>query len=231
MNLSGLLKAPFKIVYRIFRNLKNFDYRRKNHNHDFTIICQNCLAGIIYSQLGMKFLSPTINMFIEDENFIKLVYNFKHYMSVEPEAITDRYVDPIDPNVVYPKIKIDDIEVCCLHYRDCDEAIEAWNRRRVRVNFKNVFVIGNAWNMHFRRDLIDRLCSNPYKTVVFTLEDYSYENCLKLPEIAGGWRIDKRGVLRPDIMSRMPHSYLMYYEKFFDFVFWLNEDTPPNHYK
>lgn len=50
---------------------------------------------------------------------------------------------------------------------------------------RDIFVIGNAWNMRFQRDLIDRLCSNLYKTVVFALEDYGYENCLKLPELLG----------------------------------------------
>ena len=195
MNISCLLNAPLKASYRIIRNLKNADYRRKNHNHDFTIISQNCLGGIIYSQLGIRFLSPTINMFIEDENFIKLVYDFRHYMTVKPEAVTDRYVDPIDSNVVYPKIRVDDIELCCLHYSDCNEAIEAWNRRRVRVNFENVFVIGNSWNMHFRKDLIDKLCNNPYRTVVFGLEDYGYENFLKLPDLAeGGGMLIKEGL-------------------------------------
>ena len=82
----------------------------------------------MYSTLGLEFLSPTINMFIEDENFVKLVENLEYYMSVPATAKQDRYVDPIDNSIVYPKIQIDDIELCCLHYKDCNDAIAAWER-------------------------------------------------------------------------------------------------------
>ena len=178
--------AVEKFIYRFVRKLENLRYRMANQNTNFTLISQNCIGGIIYSQLGLIFQSPTINMFIEDENFIKLVNNFKHYMSVDPKPITNHYVDPINPNIVYPKIGIDDIEVCCLHYKDCDDAIEKWNRRCARVNYEKIYVIGNAWKLHFSRDLIHQLCNNPYKTVVFTLEDYGYPNCIKLPELSEG---------------------------------------------
>ena len=92
-------------------------------------------------------------MFIEDESFVKLVNNPKHYFNCEPEAITDCYGDPIDNNVRYPKIKIDDIELCCLHYKNCKEAIDKWNERKKRVNLDNIMVIANTWNLHSNMDV------------------------------------------------------------------------------
>ena len=167
-----------KLQYRITRDKKNAEYRRRLTNKDFTIISQNCLGGVIYSQLGMEFFSPTINMFIEDESFIKLAYNPKKYFSIDPVAITDKYVEPLDPSVSYPKIGIDDIEICCLHYKDCVDAIDAWNRRRKRVNLDNVFVIGNSWNMHSDQQLVEKIADAPYKTIVFSTIDIPRDNVI-----------------------------------------------------
>lgn len=50
-------------------------------------------------------------------------------MSISAVPKSEKYVDPIDPNIVYPKIAVDDIEICCLHYHSCSDAIEAWERR------------------------------------------------------------------------------------------------------
>lgn len=64
-----------KIIYRIkiARNSK------KIKNKEITLISQNCLGGVIYHDFGMPLNSPTINMFIEDENFVKLVEDFERW--------------------------------------------------------------------------------------------------------------------------------------------------------
>lgn len=194
----------------------------KNKNTDFTLISQNCIGGVIYSDLGLKFLTPTINMFIEDENFLKLILDFHHYMNAEPEPLCDNYIDPINKNIHYPKIKILDIEVCCLHYQDCNEAIMAWNRRRKRVNFNNVFVIGNTWNMHNNAVLVKTLIErSPYKTIMFSTKECACEGTFELP--GDFWKLDERGIVRPDLTAYMDHGYKMYFEKLWDFVTWLND--------
>ena len=169
-------------------------FRKRLTNKDFSLITQNCVGGVIYSTLGMEFSSPTINMFIEDENFVKLVENLEYYMSVPATAKQDRYVDPIDNSIVYPKIQIDDIELCCLHYKDCNDAIAAWERRRKRVNLENVFVIANTWNMHDDIRLIERITKTKYKTVIFTDGNYPFKECIKLK--GDFWTKDKRGIIR-----------------------------------
>lgn len=75
--------------------------------------------------------------------------------------------------IQYPKISIADIELCCLHYKNCEEAIEAWERRKKRINFSNVFIVGNSWNLHEQESYIRRLCVNKlYPTVCFTYQEY-----------------------------------------------------------
>lgn len=48
-----------------------------------SIISQQCIGGGIYHDMGMQFLSPTINLYFEAKDFIKFVENLKHYMNVE----------------------------------------------------------------------------------------------------------------------------------------------------
>ena len=40
----------------------------------------------------------------------------------------EEYIDPIDSSIKYPKIRINGIEVCCLHCRDCEEAVKDWEK-------------------------------------------------------------------------------------------------------
>lgn len=207
---------------RLMRKIYCKKIRIINQNRDFTVISQNCIGGVIYNNLGLEFKSPTINVFIEDENFVKLVGNLEYYLQFEAMPITDCFIDPVDNNIKYPKIRVGDIEICCLHYKDCAEAIEAWEKRRMRVNLKNVYVIGNSWNMHGRKELVEELLRvSKYKTVVFTTEKYRDERCIQLP--GNHWSLDKRGIIRPNITDDIPGSYKKYFESFFDYVSWLNE--------
>lgn len=206
-----------KIIYR-FKIIRN---SKKIKNNDITLISQNCLGGVIYHDFGMPLNSPTINMFIEDENFVKLVENIEHYLSITPQPVCDRYIDPIDPSIIYPKIRIDDIELCCLHYNDCNDAIDAWERRKARVNLNNIVVIANSWNLHDNLDLIKRVCSTKYKTVCFCDKEYgNIEGCVYLK--GDFWKRDRRGIVRPNITDFVPNTTTRYYEKYINILDVLN---------
>ena len=212
-----------KKILELLRSHVVLSFRKRNHNTDFTLISQNCVGGVIYSDLGLEFRSPTINMFIEDENFVKLCENLEYYMRLEAEPFCEQFVDPIDKNIVYPKIRVGDIELCCLHYKSCKEAIDAWERRRKRVNLSNVYVIANSWNLHENEELIKRISNLKYKTVIFTYHSFKNDKCIDLNEHY--WTEDKRNIVRPNLTDRMPLSVYKYFEKKFDFVKWLNSDN------
>lgn len=211
MNIINKLKRKALVLY----------WRVKNKEKRITIISQNCIGGVIYSDLGLPFQSPTINMFIEDENFLKLTENLEYYMSLDPVAITDNYIDPIDSSISYPKIGIGDIEICALHYKDCNEAIEAWQRRKKRINYNNIVIIGNSWNLHNNDLLIERLSKGTFKTVIFCKDTKPYDGCIKLP--GSFWVEDNRGIVRPNLTDFIPNSPKRYFESFFDFIKWINE--------
>lgn len=210
-------------IWNFRRKRIEANWRRKIKSKEFTLITQNCIGGVIYSNLGMEFTSPTINQFIEDENFVKLVENLEHYMKIKPKKVTDCFIDPIDPNIKYPIIKIDDIKINCLHYKDCKQAIDDWERRKKRIHWDNILVIANSWNLHENKKLIERIGRIKYKKIIFTYKDYKKKYCIPLK--GDFWRVDERGIVRPNITDYMPNnSIYRYFEKMFDFVDFINNE-------
>ena len=69
-------------------------------------------------------------------------------MNIRAVLLNNEYIDPIDSSIRYSKIAVGDLEICCLHYDSCEDAISAWERRRLRINYDNIYVLGNSWNMH-----------------------------------------------------------------------------------
>ena len=63
-----------------FRNKKE---RKKLKIDNFSIISNNCIGGVIYNDLGKKFLSPTVNLYIKPTDFIKFLENMEYYLSLE----------------------------------------------------------------------------------------------------------------------------------------------------
>lgn len=43
--------------------------KKRNKNQRFTLLTANCMGGYIYHQLGVGFLSPTINLMILQSDF------------------------------------------------------------------------------------------------------------------------------------------------------------------
>lgn len=55
---------------------------RRLENKDFTIISSNCAGTMMYYDLGMKFLSPTINL-TKMNDFVRFAENLKWFMDQE----------------------------------------------------------------------------------------------------------------------------------------------------
>ena len=99
---------------------------------EISIISQNCIGGIIYHDLKRQNLSPTINLYMEANDFIRFVKNLPKYLSIEPI---------VEWGEAFPVGVLDDIHIYFRHYKTCSEALEAWNRRRKRVQLDKIVVI------------------------------------------------------------------------------------------
>lgn len=128
-------------------------------NKDLTILSQNCIGGVFYHDMGLKFLSPTINLFFKEPDFIKFVNNLEYYINHD---INIKWIEE------YPIGTIDDINIYFMHYNNCKEAKEAWNRRKQRINYDNILILGTDRN-GFTKDIYLEWKKIKYNKILFTV--------------------------------------------------------------
>lgn len=146
-NLRKLLRVP-----------KNKRDREKLLNKDFTIIASNCTAGILYHELRLKFLSPTINLYMEGSDFVKFCTRIHYYLNVEMSQVEQT-------EKKYPVVRLDDITLYCVHYNSFEEVKQKWNERKKRICWDNVFFMMAMRDGATQQDVeaFDKL---PYKNKV-----------------------------------------------------------------
>lgn len=63
----------------------NFNDYIRLKNSSLTIFSTNCWAGICYHRLGLEFLSPTINMFEDQDDFNRFMMDLDSYLLYDVE--------------------------------------------------------------------------------------------------------------------------------------------------
>ena len=122
-----------------------------------SIIANNCWGGTAYHALGLQFLSPFINMFEYDEDYLRLLKNLDSYLELKPEFVRNGYNPILERD--YPICKLDDIELHFNHYINMEEVEKKWYERLTRLNWDNLFVM-MATQDPKSLEIFDRL---PYK--------------------------------------------------------------------
>ena len=200
------------------RNFEWMIYKRKRckmlRNRDFTIIASNCVRTMIYYDLNMPFLSPTINLTIGMNDFVKFVENLGWYMEKELVKLKGEYG--------YPVGMLEDVRINFLHYESFEEAALKWEERKKRINWDNLFFIGTERGDCTYETLrcFDKL---PYRNkVVFTHVAY--------PEISSSYKIN--GFEGDDQLGKIVEFKEQFikrrYLDDFDYVNFLNSKTERN---
>lgn len=146
---------------------KLYNINKKKHlkNKDFTIISSNCVGGIIYHDLGLPFLTPTVNLSFDMNDFVKFVSNLKYYI--------DKDLIKLDTNKEYPIGVIEDIKINFIHYKTFEEAKTKWDERKQRINYDNLFIIGTDKD-NCTYETLKAFENLPYENkIIFTHIDYS----------------------------------------------------------
>ena len=150
------------------------------------------------------------------DDFVKMLTDFGKYMR-EPLNFTDED-DEIYGNVSYPVAYLGDVKIYFMHYSTEEEAQEAWNRRKARINWDNIYVMFTDKSGCTDEDLInfDRV---PFKhKVVFT---HTYRPDIKSSFYIRGYEKDGEvGILTEFTNSRFP---VKRYIDQFDYVKWFND--------
>ena len=153
---------------RVMDKVKNIEWniykRRKQKrlkNKDFSILSSNCSGTFIYYDLDLPYLSPTINMSIEMNDFVRLIENLEWYMGQKLIRIEEEAEE-------YPVGTLGDVKIHFIHYRTFEEAAWKWEERKKRINRDNLFIIGTDKD-GCTYETIRRFEQLPYKNkVIFT---------------------------------------------------------------
>lgn len=226
--IKSIIKIPIQLSKKEYKYIFNRDFRiakqrefyinskrKRLKNTDFTIISSNCNGGVISSDLGMQFRSPFVNLFIKASDYVKLLADLKGYMSEELCFVKE--TDPLYGNVTYPTAYLRDIKIYFMHYASEEEARSAWNRRKKRINWDNLYVIFTDRSGCTMKDL-ETFDNLPYEhKVVFT---HIPQPMIKSAYYIKGYENEEKvGILSDWQEANKPIKRV--YDQF-DFVGWFN---------
>lgn len=178
------------------------DKYRQLQRSQLSILSMNCFGGLISHTLGLPFRSPTVNMFFREEDFMKFLRTLPACLDEKLTFKTTRFDEGTKLN--YPVVMLGDVEIHMNHYGDFDAAVDAWNRRKARINWRNLFVTMYTAGEETAREF-DAL---PFgKKVCFV----PFES-----DIASAWHINSttRGLELWDAVNRFGVGDPFYYDPF-----------------
>lgn len=146
-----------RVEWRFYKERK----RKKLKNTTPTIISSNCNGEFLYYDMKLKFLSPTINLSFDMNDYVKMLENLRWYMEQPILPYNDDRFD-------FPTGKLGDIEIRFNHYNSFGEAVKKWEERKKRINWDNLFILGiDGDNCTY--ESIKRFDQLPYENkVIFT---------------------------------------------------------------
>lgn len=157
-------------------------FRNRLKNSDFTLISRDCVGGVLYHQLGLKFLSPTINLFFTPEDFNYFCLYLHDYLNGELEEKVDENI-PYPVGLLHPTkdSKINRvIELGFMHYETFIVAKQKWEERKARINFDNIFVVSTFCYPKevetISEDLVKKWNKIKYKKVMLVDKSYGFDN-------------------------------------------------------
>lgn len=68
----------FKLAHRFYEKRCQKEYKGPD---DISILASNCIGGEIYHDLGLPFNSPTINLWMHQNDFLEFIKNLDFYLA------------------------------------------------------------------------------------------------------------------------------------------------------
>ncbi len=139
----------------------------------------NCIGGVLAHDLGIRFNSPTVNLYMRAEDFIRFCENLPYYLSIE------KMVPCTDPELVgertYPVAYLGDLMLFLVHYASVEEADRKWQERKTRLRMDNLVILATDRD-GMTEELKDRFEKLPYRKIMFTKQpDTAHPGCVYIP--------------------------------------------------
>lgn len=124
-------------IWKCRRALWLWLLRKRLKSDEITIIANNCIGGIIYHDLGLQFLSPTINLDIPAEDFLVLCEHLEEYLFLP--------IAPLESTETCPVGTIrgpyGNVQINFRHYKTLAEGVTKWEERKARMHLDKIFII------------------------------------------------------------------------------------------
>lgn len=157
LKICELLKTVEWELYKIKK-------RKRLQNENFTILASDCNGTFMYYDMKLPFLSPTINLTIEMNDFVKMLENLEWYMKQDIVELKGEYACPVGC--------LGDIRINFVHYETFENGVLKWNERKKRINWDNLFIIASEKN-GCTYETMQRFERLPYKNkVILTHTNY-----------------------------------------------------------
>lgn len=199
-------------------------YRRKRlTNRNVSILSNNCWGGLLYDYYGIQYQSPTIGQWMSAKDYLKFLGDIDYYFCQDMIRIS--YTDSHVKDLLLKRKKegrysfeLDDlvigrlgsgeseIDVIFLHYHSFEEAKDKWNKRKTRVNKRNLLVKYNDQN-GFTRECFERFAELPYKNKLFFTSDTTIKGDFVFYYDIGN---DKGHVINDYIFHQLPFDITEY---------------------
>ncbi len=189
--------------------------RQHLENKDFSFLVPNCLGGILLHDLGLRFLSPTVNLMMRQDDFLCFVLNLDEYLA-EKLSFLDHSEEDC-PRALLSPAGLRQITIHFTHYKTEDEAAQKWYERAQRINRENLFVLLEERDGVSREELQIFGSLKARGIVAFTCNDYpDLPYCVYLPKYHAEGEVGN--ILKKQFLDDSRE-----YERYFDFVKWFNE--------
>lgn len=174
-------------------------YRELQRSH-LSIFAYDCFGGIISHTLGLPFRSPFVNLsFVYSKYFVQFLRDPHGYLN-------EKLIEQKSAEHDYPVAKMGDISLHMMHYKTFEESVAAWEKRKSKINWNNLFV---TMVTRDKKDLEEfdafpydkKACFVPFKS---KLDSAWYIN----PEI------DKEAVNLAHAVRKFGIGYFIYYDPF-----------------
>lgn len=177
INYETIRLKVFNIERKLLANFRN----KKLKNKKFTIISNNCWAGMIYESYNLQKQTPTIGSFFMAEDYIKFLSNLKEYIQCDL-----KFISPKDSKWKNCELLKNDenfgnypigvleyegkrIEIFFVHYKNEKEAKLKWERRCQRIEWNNLIIKFNDQNGCNYKNLKDFLELQYENKLFFTI--------------------------------------------------------------
>ena len=196
-------------------NARRAKMRRELQNKDFSLLSPNCLGGILLHDLGLRFLSPTVNLMMKQDEFLQFVLHLDEYLNGDLSFFSN----PEDtcPCAYLNAENLVPILITFTHYKTAEEAETKWKERVTRINKDNLFVFLEERDAISYEDLKKLGSVHARGVLAFTCNNYP-----DLPYCVYLEKYHKSGEVG-NVLQKFLLDDSREYEHVFDFVRWFNE--------